>query len=57
MLAAVLQLQYEGDKTAADRFIADHATWDDGLHGALAAKMRDARKHRSWIVEYAAIDR
>ena len=57
MLAAVLQLQYEGDKTAANRFIADYATWDDGVHGSLGAKMRDAKKHRSWIVEYAAIDR
>src|SRR5919206_729254 len=37
MLAKVLEVQYEGDKAAADRFIDEYTKWDDTLHGAIAA--------------------
>src|SRR6185295_4634259 len=41
MLARTLEVQYAGDKTAANAFIDQYAKWDDGLHGVIAKAIRE----------------
>ncbi len=55
LLAAVFELQYQGDKAAADRFIARYSDWKDDLHGVLGAKMLAAERYRFWLMDYAAL--
>jgi len=55
MLAKTLSLQYEGDKAAADKFIEQYTTWDDNLHGAVAANIRAQQRYRFRIFKYAAL--
>jgi hypothetical protein len=55
MLSDVLRLQYEGDKAAADAFIATYTAWDENLHGRLAQRMKDAERYRYAIVRYGAL--
>jgi hypothetical protein len=55
LLAKVLQVQYEGDKAASDKFIDQYTTWDENLHGALAKNIRDQQKYRFRLFKYAAL--
>ncbi len=55
MLAQTLNVQYQGDKAAADRFIDQYSKWDETLHGALAKKIRDSQKYRFRLFKYAAL--
>ena len=55
MLAQTLQVQYQGDKAAADRFIDQYATWDENLHGTIARKIRDQQRYRFRLFKYAAL--
>jgi hypothetical protein len=55
MLAKVLDVQYVGDKSAADRFIEQYATWDEALHGAIAANIRAQQGARFRLFKYAAL--
>ena len=55
LLREVLDLQRQGDKAAADAFIARYAVWQDDLHGVLGKKMLDAEKYKSWLVDYTAL--
>ena len=55
MLAQTLNLQYQGDKAAADRFIDQYSKWDETLHGAIAKKIRDSQKYRFRLFKYAAL--
>ena len=55
LLSRVLELQYQGDKAAADRFIEQYTRWDEGLHGAIAARIRDNQRFRFAIFTYAAL--
>ena len=55
MLREVLQLQYEGDKNAVDRFIEKYTEWDKKLHEPLAKAMRSAETYRYVLVKYAAL--
>lgn len=55
MLAKVLDVQYQGDKTAADRFIDQYTNWDENLHGAIAKKIRDSQRYRFRLFKYAAL--
>lgn len=55
MLAKVLELQYQGDKAAADKFIEQYSNWDENLHGAIAKKIRDGQKYRFRLFKYAAL--
>jgi hypothetical protein len=55
MLAKVLEVQYEGDKAAADRFIDEYAKWDETLHGAIAANIRAQQGARFRLFKYAAL--
>ena len=55
MLAKVLEVQYQGDKTAADQFIVQYSNWDENLHGAIAKNIRDQQKYRFRLFRYAAL--
>ena len=55
MLAQTLNVQYQGDKAAADRFIEQYSTWDEKLHGAIAKNIRDSQKYRFRLFKYAAL--
>jgi len=55
MLAKVLELQYQGDRAASDRFIDQYANWDENLHGAVAKSIRDQQQYRFRLFKYAAL--
>lgn len=55
LLREVLAIQYQGDKSAADKFIERYSAWSDDLHGVLAEKIRAQQKYRYTIVRYAAL--
>jgi zincin-like metallopeptidase len=55
LLKKVLDMQYQGDKTAADRFIDQYTTWKDDLHGVVAKNIRDAQRYRFRVFKYAAL--
>jgi hypothetical protein len=55
MLAKTLEVQYQGDKGAADRFIDEYTKWDDNLHGVIAANIRTQQKYRFRLFKYAAL--
>lgn len=56
LLEKVLDVQYQGDKAASDRFIDQYAKWDESLHGAIAKNIRDQQQYRFRLFKYAAID-
>lgn len=55
MLARTLDVQYQGDKSAADQFIDQYAKWDDNLHGVVAANIRSQQMYRFRLFKYAAL--
>jgi hypothetical protein len=55
LLAKVLEVQYEGDKAASDRFIEQYTTWDENLHGVLAKNIREQQRYRFQLFKYAAL--
>jgi len=55
MLEKTLAVQYEGDKAAADKFIDQYTSWDENLHGAIAANIRVQQRYRFRIFKYAAL--
>lgn len=55
LLAKVLEVQYEGDKAAADRFIEQYTKWDENLHGAVAKNIRGQQQYRFRLFKYAAM--
>ncbi|MEP6718719.1 MAG: zincin-like metallopeptidase domain-containing protein [bacterium] len=55
LLAKVLEVQYAGDKAAADRFIDQYTTWDENLHGVVAKNIRDQQRYRFRVFKYAAL--
>jgi hypothetical protein len=55
LLAKVLAVQYQGDKSAADQFIDQYTKWDDNLHGAVAANIRSQQRYRFRLFKYAAL--
>ncbi len=55
LLTKVLDVQYQGDKAAADRFIEQYSNWDENLHGAIAKNIRDQQKYRFRLFKYAAL--
>jgi hypothetical protein len=55
MLAKTLEIQYQGDKSAADRFIEQYAKWDENLHGVVAGKIREQQRYRFRLFKYAAL--
>jgi hypothetical protein len=55
LLAKIFALQYQGDKAAADRFIAQYTVWDENLHGVIARKLREAARYRYTLYTYGAL--
>jgi hypothetical protein len=53
MLAKVLELQYQGDKGASDKFIDQYTKWDENLHAAVAKSIRDQQQYRFRLFKYA----
>ena len=55
LLKKVLDVQYQGDKAAADRFIDQYTTWKEDLHGVIAKNIRDQVRYRFRVFKYAAL--
>jgi hypothetical protein len=55
LLAAVLKLQEDGDRDAANAFVERWTSWDEALHGAVARRMRDTETTRFTLVRYEAL--
>jgi hypothetical protein len=55
MLAKTLEVQYDGDKAAADRYIEQYTNWDDNVHGLIARKIREQQRYRFRLFKYAAL--
>jgi hypothetical protein len=55
MLERVLAVQYAGNKAESDKFIDQYTSWDENLHGAIAANIRAQQKYRFRIFKYAAL--
>lgn len=55
LLARVLEVQYQGDKASADRFIEQYTKWDENLHGVVAKSIRDQQRYRFRLFRYAAL--
>ena len=55
MLEKTLAVQYEGDKAASDKFIDQYTTWDENLHGVIAANIRAQQRYRFRLFKYAAL--
>ncbi len=55
LLEKVLEVQYQGDKAGADRFVDEYTKWDDNLHGVVAKNIRDQQRYRFRLFKYAAL--
>jgi hypothetical protein len=55
LLAKVLEVQYAGDKAAADQFIDRYTSWQDEQHGVIAKNMREQSRYRFRLFKYAAL--
>ena len=55
LLTKVLDVQYQGDKAAADKFIERYSNWNENLHGAIAGNIRAQQKYRFRLFKYAAL--
>ncbi|WGM39784.1 hypothetical protein [Caulobacter sp. NIBR1757] len=55
LLKAVLALQVGGDKAAVEAFIDKWGTWDEALHGRIAANIRAQQRYRFRLFNYAAV--
>lgn len=53
LLTKVLELQYAGDKVAANAFLDRYTTWDDAVHGVIAQRIRDQQRYRYTLFSYA----
>jgi hypothetical protein len=55
LLTAVLDLQRQGDRAAAEAFVVRWIEWDEARHGAVARRMREAASVRYTLVRYEAL--
>lgn len=55
MLERVLAVQYAGNKAESDKFIDQYTTWDESLHGVIAANIRAQQRYRFRVLKYAAL--
>jgi hypothetical protein len=55
MLRKTLEVQYAGDRVAADAFIDQYTKWDENLHGVVAKNIRDQQQYRFRLFKYAAL--
>jgi hypothetical protein len=56
LLQKVLDIQYQGDKAASDKFIEQYTNWDESLHGVIAKNIRDSQTFRFRLFKYAVLD-
>ena len=56
LLKAVFALQEGGDRAAVEAFITKWGTWDEPVHGRIAAAIRAGQTSRFRIFEYEAAD-
>lgn len=56
LLAKILEIQFQGDKAASDRFIERYTAWDENLHGMIAKKIREQQRYRFRLFKYALLD-
>lgn len=56
LLATVLAMQAKGEQEAAGAFIDQYTTWDEDLHGKLAANLIAATPYRYKMVRYRALE-
>ncbi|MBK7536496.1 MAG: NUDIX hydrolase [Myxococcales bacterium] len=55
MLREVLALQSSGDRKLSDAFILRYSTWDEDLHGRVAAQLRATPTKRFRLLRYGAL--
>jgi len=55
LLRVVLDLQYQGDRDAANAFVDKWTRWDEDMHGVIAANMKAAEGARYRFVTYEAL--
>jgi len=55
LLKEVLTLQDAGDRNVATAFIDRWSSWDESLHGRIAAAIREQQRSRFRLFEYAAL--
>jgi hypothetical protein len=55
MLQAVLKIQHDGDRAAADAFIDRLTTWNDELHETVAKTVRDNRGFQYALFRYSLL--
>lgn len=55
LLKQVIALQEAGDAKAAAAFVDRWGTWDDNLHGRVAANIRARQRYRFRLFEYQAL--
>ena len=55
LLREVLALQDAGNPAKSDAFIKRWSTWDEAVHGRLAAKIREQQRYRYRLFTYAAL--
>jgi hypothetical protein len=55
MLAAVLKIQYDGDRAAADAFIDQWSGWNEELHEPVAKVIRDNRAFQYSLFRYSVM--
>ena len=55
LLKKVLDVQYQGDKAASDRFIDEYTKWDDNMHGVIAKNIRERQRYRFRVFKYSAL--
>ncbi len=55
MLKKTLEVQYSGDKAAANQLIDQYTKWDENLHGVIAKNIRDQQRYRFRVFKYGAL--
>ncbi|HEY0115110.1 MAG TPA: hypothetical protein VGB54_05265, partial [Allosphingosinicella sp.] len=55
LLREVLAIQDAGDPARSDAFVRRWTSWDDALHGRIAAAMRATQRYRYRLFTYAAL--
>ena len=55
LLREVMALQEAGDPARAAAFIDRWGSWDDNLHGRIAAAIRDQQRYRYTLYQYGAL--
>ncbi|TDH24573.1 NUDIX hydrolase [Segetibacter sp. 3557_3] len=55
LLTKVLDIQYQGNKSASDQFIDQYTKWNEQLHEVIAKNIRDQQTFTFRLFKYAAL--